>query len=50
VDGKKLLGIVTTFDLIRILENPRMVKEFWGGLERKESPHSKLEAWSPFKV
>ena len=30
VDDSKLVGLITTFDLIRLLEDPEMVKEFWG--------------------
>ncbi len=48
VDGKKLVGIVTTFDLIRILENPQLVKEFWGNMQKKEPQTVKSNKWSPF--
>jgi CBS domain-containing protein len=48
VDEKKLVGIITAFDLIRIFEFPQQVKEFWGNFDKRELQAAKAEKWTPF--
>lgn len=52
--GKRMVGIITAFDLVRLLEDPKFLKEFWDGPGEigkagNEKKRKKLESWTPFR-